>query len=260
MIVELAGLPGSGKTWQRDRLRAALHRRFQPSPLSPRVREPPQLPSWLLAATPDFDFLQRAALMAQLGVSCLHYRGVFVSALPALVQGRRQWRDKTLAFRLLGVTLDNYRLLQNMGSDASFVLFDEGLVQRAFTIFVDNDGTTMWKHLECYIAAVPCPDLIVYLSVDPQRCISRLRSRPRGLPLRFQPLQLETVEEILTAGGRFFDHLLDRLQTFGNGPRVIRIDANDFAGTSREIDERVLPILHQSSARQPAEGTLVDEV
>lgn len=257
MIVELAGLPGSGKTWQRNRLLSVLAAADQPAQVARRLRD---LASGAGPPAPESAHHVTRSPSLWLG-SWLRYPRVLVAALPAVARSPRSWSQKTFALRLLGLTLDDYRFLEENGDGDRVVLFDEGLVQRAFTMFVDRDGAPRATDVDRYLEAMPRPDVVIFLAADPQRCLARLQARPAGLPRRFQQIEATAVEEILVAGAAMFSHLIDGLQANGGeAPQVFLIDANDHDATSREIDERVLPLLTSTSrGRGPAEVWRADD-
>jgi hypothetical protein len=118
---------------------------------------------------------------------------------------------------------------QTVSSDKnrSWVMYDEGFCRDAVKYVIDDTGSVIEKGKDI-LNYMPKVDLLFYIDTDIETCISRLKTRPAGIPLPYRKFE----KDICTVLKR--DRLKD--ENFYNclkgiGRRVVRIDNN------RPIDE-----------------------
>ena len=166
MIVEFVGLMGAGKT--------TLHRRaVQRLEVLGR--------SFWTSGTIDEACsrripLARARRLAFRARASWASRRLFSITLRQLLKSGRPYRDSLKGLRWFLTDLGNHRTARSAMPDNHIVLFDEGLVQRVFNIFIHGRGDIDVAGLKDYVRALPLPDVLVYLVVDSEVAFRRTQS------------------------------------------------------------------------------------
>jgi thymidylate kinase len=206
MIVEFAGLPGSGKTTLRNAVAAELTSRGWPVEARHVIR-------------PSGDRFRALVHRAR---SAGAYPGVCRSAVQAMAGDSRPMRERAFALRLTAVTLDNYRWLRGR---ETIGLIDEGLLQRGFLLFTGTVHAAPTKAMSRYVRALPVPDLVVHLRLDSADVRTRLGDRQRFLPPRYARLAMNELPLALSAGAQVLDEMLQQLNARVERPLLLTLDA-----------------------------------
>jgi hypothetical protein len=172
-IIELFGIPGSGKTTYRahlaEWLRAGGLEVVDPGP-------PPKTEGRFQPLRSVADALERVGLF-------LSNRRLILWCMNVLRRSPRTHGQKIAAFRFVFVTLERYRMYQRDASDRIYII-DEGSLQRLFLLLVERDGARTDVDRRAYIDAAPFGDLLVHVQTSPEECLARLAGRDRHLSPR----------------------------------------------------------------------------
>jgi thymidylate kinase len=233
MIIEFAGLPGCGKSTQRDLLIAHLSRQgvSLATPRAPRAGALP--PRLRLHGRRAFIVLAHARLLS--------------FAVRVLLASSRSPRDKLLALKWLVLALDDYAFMRRQPHDQVYVC-DEGIAQRAFTLFTEGTSRADPSSVRRFLSRAPRPDVLIDLEIDPAAAVERLENRRVGLPPRLRSLERETVEERL-ANARA-DILTVARESFLSGRVAVHVveagsDVSTIAaGIATFVDEQLDSALH----------------
>ncbi len=199
--IEFMGLPGSGKSTVRAFLVESLQGRgirclsMEEALLSSlKARVDGAAFRCLLRVLPHGLALKyapliftRSSLRYDSQNSFLSTHGSAMSAIlnhEAFLSRAPREREATLSWFLL--TAAQHQLIHDCTDKATPVMFDEGFLQRALSLFT-SPGKTLSPDrslISTYLDSVPRPDLVLYLEVDARTCRERILARTRGLPGR----------------------------------------------------------------------------
>ena len=104
-----------------------------------------------------------------------------------------------------------YQMISEQTDQDTIVIFDEGFVQRSMSLFVvpgHLNSEFSPAHAHHYYEAVPQPDLVVFIDVDPETCMSRMLSRPNSIPSRLRGMDDKSVRIFLQQTHEFFRDIL----------------------------------------------------
>jgi hypothetical protein len=118
------------------------------------------------------------------------------------------------------------------------VLFDEGLLQRAMNLFIHGRGTVDVDGVRQYARAVPLPDVLIHVRVDPDIAKARAARRPYSLSNRFRGLNDRDLQKVFRDAALALDTLVDETRrTRGGAMTILTIDANELERASLALDE-----------------------
>lgn len=212
MIVEFAGLPGSGKSTLHRELGAALTAEAIPWGL------PSALPSSRLR-------------QVRTAIRCGR---VLISAALLLARSERTVRERLAALRWVAATLDRQRSARAQPS--TVWIFDEGIAQRVFLLFVDRTGAADHERASRFLRMVTPPDVVAVVRVPPAVALERLERRSPGLTARFQRLDQDARVERLEEGAVLLDDGL--ADAWDASVSIVRLDGADdpSAGIGAVVD------------------------
>jgi thymidylate kinase len=117
-----------------------------------------------------------------------------------------------------------------------FLVLDEGLLQRSFLLFMEQDGFGSVDRVGRYIEAIPLPDVVVAVDLSPAESLARVRHRTRLLPRRFQNMAENDQLNAFNQGAELLDLVLARaLDRADSSTQVIRIPGNDLEQAKRRL-------------------------
>lgn len=106
-----------------------------------------------------------------------------------------------------------YQVIAEGMTDDATVLFDERFVQKSM-MFVST-GSSVRESAECitnYLRNVPIADFTVYVRVDPENCIKRMKKRPTGLTLRLSTKEDAAVARFIKDAAAHMELIVNALR------------------------------------------------
>lgn len=255
-IVELLGLPGSGKSTIAEAvLDGPAPRPLRPShvagrPRLPIARGPDRRLRGLVEALPGrAGRALRALLWADRAPDALselsrthpEFLELVAHAPPpsdADAEHVLRWRSWPLA------TLEAHVLLRRAEAPGEAVLVEEGVIMRANTVCA-GDETLAAR----YFATQPLPDLVVVLDIAPEEALRRVRSRPKRTLLRHEGRSDAEVLRDLERSARLVTTAVPALR--GRGVPVHVLDASEPVAT---LQRRVLDAITAPGAPEAPHG------
>lgn len=215
MILEFVGLPGSGKTTLCD-----------------------ELQRWL---ADECGFLStsgnrsdRNRLNIVLGIF-RYWRATSIAGR-VLIESSRSRSDKLVAARWFLSTLGRYA----RPKDRRTLVIDEGLLQRSFLLFLEREGYGSVDRIARYVKAIPLPDVVIMVEVDPAESLARLEQRSRPVPRRFRTLANDDRLAVFTQGAQLLDLVLTTAsERSGSSTVVIRVPSEDVAEARRHLASEI---------------------
>lgn len=232
-VVEFAGLPGAGKSTARAWVLELLGEAGARTP------------------TPPKGAVGRLWWMAGKLVAVLAGARAFALGVRSVAASTRSLRHKLFACRALVTSLQARRL--GTTGDGVLVL-DEGVIQRAFMLFVDARKGADVDTACRYVRAAPMPDVLVYLRVQAETAAARQRARlddhetlpTVGLPSRLLTLESAQLSATMAEGQRLLDATVETVRRHRSAVRIVEIDANDHAAVEGQLMARLAPLLRST--------------
>lgn len=219
MIIEFAGLPGSGKSTAAAGLLTSL----ADAGASP-------IAAADLAVAGGTLKLGRCAAVAR--------HSQFAGDVARLAwRSPRTARERWLLLRTVAVTLQRFDAARAL-VPARPVVFHEGIAQRSFLALVEAHGVGSQNDMARYLRHAPRPDVVILLRVDPSTCLDRLARRERGLPARLVGLSVHDVENRLDEADTMLARVVHGLDPTRDVTNVIQVD-----GEADDLQELVLQAL-----------------
>ena len=112
---------------------------------------------------------------------------------------------------------------------------DEGIVHRAYSLFVSLNKDINHKALERYVLMVNLPDLLVFVKINVKQALQRIMAR--GVPQRMTYLSYNQSERMLAQGELVLETLIQLIrQRRPNQCDIMEVDGE-------LIDKSVISIL-----------------
>lgn len=247
MIIEFAGLPGSGKSTAAEHVAVAATQRGI-TVLTPRELSEP---------TPQFPFLLGLQHRLALARSLLTRPRMTAALTLGLVRSTRSWYEKWYSFRHVVVTVTLLRRARRVTGSNTLTVLHEGVCQRVFQAFVDALGVADRRTVQRFLRDVPLPDVIVALKVQPETALARVRSRGHGgLSNRFNDLSDAQLHQRLEDGQQLLLRIVGYLEA-RHMPKVstLVLDAQDLPRLLQQLDTDFIPTLLGQLNSSSAEDT-----
>lgn len=166
-------------------------------------------------------------------------------AVRHLLMSRGSKDERLFLARLFLAALTRYRYIHSHRLWDWIILLDEGIVQRAVTIFVDGQREIDLSAVDDYARMIPTPDVLVYVKTDPEVAIQRAQTRPeRGLSSRFQNLNPEHLYKVMTDAEFMLNNLVESIQRINaTTVRVVTVDSNDISTSQNKIQSCIVQLL-----------------
>ena len=249
MIIELIGLMGAGKT---TLYRQAVER------LNGRGHS-----VWTNEVLGELCGSGRLACLRRLWFrtrSSWWSRRLTIVALRHLSRNGRSWRDTLTALRWFLTSLGNRWKARQILAPDQLALIDEGLGQRLFGIFIHDAGEIDLNGVRQYARVQPLPDVLIYLTVDPQVATMRVLTGSKTLPPRFRSLDRVQLRTMFDNAAHALDVLVDEIRrTASDQVRIVVIRSEDLIAARRELDEHIDAILASAQCRPVNTGRRVHQ-
>ncbi len=228
-VVELLGIPGSGKTTLarelvrsvsgavalEDAVHAAVRDRGE-DPLARTVARLPRSSSGRLWRSSYSRSTDRFSGLTS-------FLGANPQTMEAVLAGQRSRKDRDLGQDLvLGWLLNlmaRYQLATER-STAEWLVIDEGFCQRGVALFSHGFVPADLEMLDIYVGSIPQPDVVVVVDTPLEICESRLDQR--GWSERVRHLPIGARREFLAGAAATTNATAQRLET--SGVEIARID------------------------------------
>lgn len=110
-------------------------------------------------------------------------------------------------------------------------VFDEGLVQRAYSIFVyRRPSMNVVTMMHRYIDSLKLPELLIHIKAPVSLALERICKR--GVPHRMAGMSRDQMEAMLMRGDRLIEMVVDYVKT---SARVLDVDAGEDDSSVRSI-------------------------
>jgi thymidylate kinase len=239
MIVEFVGMMGAGKTTLYRETLQRLNGRGMTAWTPQMLTE--------LCGSSGLAYHRRFWFRLQ---SAWRSRGLAVLALRHLARSERTWEDKFTGLRWFLASLGNQWTAREALTPDQIMLIDEGLGQRLFNIFVHDAGEVDLAAVRQYARAQPLPDVLVYLTVNPEVALERALTRSRKLPPRFKSLDRTQLSALFANTAKVFDVFVDELRATASLPiDILVIHSTDLTANMRELGEHLDAILSSAPER-----------
>jgi hypothetical protein len=212
VIVELAGVPGAGKST----LAAAAVPALAADGLVARD------PASLFVPAAQRDTRQRVRDQVRT-VRTTVGAGDFASLCAGrLARSDRGWSRQRRAVSSLTADLEVHRRARQL-PPGHVLLWEEGLVHRAILVLVEAGGVAPTDAWVRYAARVPLPDVLVHLQVDAATAVARMEQRPKRLTARLAHLPRPQLEALVTGAVHGLEVLVEEIRRRPDAPAVVQV-------------------------------------
>jgi thymidylate kinase len=238
MIVEFAGLPGSGKSTAADKLLELVAEQGVPARRLP-MAPSPQVDKGLPRPVED------ALLVGGRAATMISHPTMLSALVSGLRVSERSRAEKWFAFRHAVVTAHAFERARTLSRELGILVAPEGICQRAFSVFVDGAGVADSRMVRQFVGGAPRPDVVIVLQVDPHIAYQRLVSRGYGaLSYRFDGLAKPELIQRFEAGRHLLIDAADHLATVTTPPvRIVVLDADDLGAALDRLRSETVPFL-----------------
>jgi adenylate kinase len=120
------------------------------------------------------------------------------------------------------------------------LVIDEGLLQRSFLLFMERNGFGSVDRVSRYVEAIPLPDVVIMMEVDPAESLARLQRRSRPVPRRFRTMAGEDQLAAFIQGAELLDLVLATASArAGPSTVVIRVPSEDPEQARRHLASEI---------------------
>lgn len=231
MIIEFTGIPGSGKTTLHKALQNNLRRKEYC------VWSPSQhwqflgLQQQFNKSRRSLTVTRKAATLVKPAINNIH---IILSVPWIQVFRGLPFKYKKLIAKSFLFNLAESEFAKLARKEGVVALLDEGIVHRAYSLFVSLNKDINHKALERYALMVNLPDLLVFVKLNVKRALQRIMAR--GTPLRMTGLSYSQSGRMLAQGELLLETLIQLIRQRRSNPcEIMEVDG-------RLIDKSVLSI------------------
>jgi len=221
MIIELLGLPGCGKTSVYNYILTHLQSEAE-SVYSAQK---------LLKRSLPHNKLIKYCLISLKTIFAFAANFIFVISLPWSIFLRINKVERRVIFTSLILNILQRDYIEKF-SKGAIILFDEGIIHRAYSIFIHRNLQIKNSFIRKYANTVKLPTLLFYLRGDYLECFRRLKNK-EALPERLRGVPDDEIMRILAKAQEFLDVYVGCLKK--RGLRVFVIQRSDISGMGNRI-------------------------
>jgi len=220
VIIEFTGLPGSGKTTLNDALQNNLIRKEYC------IWTPGR--HWrALGLQYQVNKLHRSLMVtkktATLVKPAINNIQIILSIPWIHIFSGLSFKYKKLIAKSFLVNLAESEFAKLASKEGCVVLLDEGIVHRAYSLFVSLNKEINHKALKCYALMVNLPDLLVFVKINVKQALQRIMAR--GVPLRMTDLSYNQSERMLVQGELLLETLIQLIRQRRSNPcEIMEVD------------------------------------
>ena len=154
----------------------------------------------------------------------LAYRHRFLMATTAgvLARSSRGAQHRLFTIRRMLTTLGRWESVTHGSQRHDIAVFEEGLLQHAFLVFIDDRGRWDPRRLSRYLSVAVHADLVVHLTLPPAESLRRQLRRadsgsaePVCISRRFRSLDGASLEAVLSSGAELLRAIVRRVNLDG---------------------------------------------
>ena len=239
-IIELFGLPGSGKTTCRNKLVQQLRlkgfKAYSQDGFSELVKERYFNNAFVLKKiTSKVIFkLEKRRIMNMVRNTHPHYIKFINIALNEFEK-----QDKKILKGFIETTLIHYKLFELYSFDDEIMVIDEGLVHRALSLYGYNMNHSLkFEIIIKYLKIIPYHDIVIYIHAD--KHVAKNRVLLRGLPKRMQSFNVSKIDKFYNLNEKMFD----TIDNFFQGSSYNYLKANNNSESETELDYKITRLLN----------------
>ena len=231
MIIEFTGLPGSGKTTLNDALQNNLTRKEYCIWTPGRNRRTSGLQYQVNKLHRSLTVTKKTATLVKAAINNIQ----IILSIPWIqVFSGLSFKYKKLIAKSFLVNLAESEFAKLASKGGCVALMDEGIVHRAYTLFVSLNKDINHKALERYALMVNLPDLLVFVKINVKQALQRIMAR--GVPLRMTDLSYSQSEHMLAQGELLLETLIQLIrQRRSDSCKIMEVDG-------KLIDKNVISI------------------
>ena len=219
MIIEFTGIPGSGKTTLHKALQNDLIRK-EYSVWTPSEHWQSLGLQQVNRSRISLKFTRKVATLVKPAINNIH---TILSVPWIQVFSGLSFQYKKLIAKSFLINLAESECAKLTRKEKVVALMDEGIVHRAYSLFVSLNKDINHKALERYVLMVNLPDLLVFVKINVKQALQRIMAR--GVPLRMTDLSSSQSERMLTQGELFLETLIQLIrQRRSNSCHIMEVD------------------------------------
>ena len=232
MLVELLGLPGSGKsTLVKTLLESSSDLPFHVETLNQRAERVLQ-----------HHATKRGYIRRKMGRGWFFATFEFAHSYPEIFrivfENAILHQDRNLDFFDL---MAQYHFSKQATDTVGPAITDEGFLHRGSAIFLYPNA---YSSIDCYLQQVPCFDTVIHVECPIDLAIERCKSRPKGVPKRYRNFSdqelSQSYQKLMQLHQICLDHHKNR------GGNIIRVDGQRPWAQKAQI---ILDILTENGAK-----------
>jgi hypothetical protein len=166
-----------------------------------------------------------------------------------LARSSRGLQHRLFTLRRVLTTLGRWDSVSRASGTHDVAVFEEGLLQHAFLVFIDDRGRWDTRELSRYLSAAVHADLVVHLALPPGESLRRQLQRaesaaePAPISRRFRSLDRMSLEHVLGSGDDLLREIAQRVR-MDEDCRVLHLDATEPPeALAAALEEEIVTIL-----------------
>ena len=231
LIIEFTGLPGSGKSTLNNAVQKALvskgYKTWSPRKYWQSMGLEQQIPSnnFRKGIIKKLAVILRAIACNMPVMLVVPWRNVLVG---------HSIRDRYMILNALLSNLAEQEAVTSYVPKDTIALIDEGMVHRAYSLFVLPGGSVNISEVMSYIRAIELPDLLVYVRSNIPDCLDGIVRR--GVPARMKRMGVSEALSLLGKGEFLLDTMVEELKCLPSSEeRVLEVDGDNLCQAKEKL-------------------------